>query len=246
MHIMAMSRPIKRRYVSPAPKAEEFRPVGVAPEDLRRLVLPLDGLEALRLTDLIGLEQVEAARHMGVSRQTFGRILAAARRVASQALVGGLALRIEAPASVEIRAIATAAATDIPALMRVAVSAHAASLEAAVAPRFGRAPGFLIVDPRTMDFEYVANGVIADRTSGLGADAAALIAKAGVTVLLTGFVGAKAALALAQAGIRVADGLAALTVREAVGCLVRGEIMPSSLDDAATGRASARPDEKPS
>ena len=154
-----MSRPNKRRYVSPAPKAEEFRPVGVAPEELRRLVLPLDGLEALRLTDLIGLEQVEAARHMGVSRQTFGRILAAARRVASQALVGGLALRIEATASVEIKAIATAAAMDVPALMRVAVSAHAASLEAAVAPRFGRAPGFLIVDPKTMDFEYVANGV---------------------------------------------------------------------------------------
>jgi len=80
MQVAAMSRPIKRRYVSPAPKAEEFRPIGVAPEDLRRLVLPLDGLEALRLTDLIGLEQIEAARHMGVSRQTFGRILAAAPR----------------------------------------------------------------------------------------------------------------------------------------------------------------------
>jgi predicted DNA-binding protein (UPF0251 family)/predicted Fe-Mo cluster-binding NifX family protein len=242
MQVAAMSRPIKRRYVRPAPKAEEFRPIGVAPEDLRRLVLPLDGLEALRLTDLIGLEQVEAARHMGVSRQTFGRILAAARRVSSQALVGGLALRIEAPASVEIRAIATAAATDIPALMRVAVSAHAASLEAAVAPRFGRAPGFLIVDPKTMDFEYVANGVGADRTSGLGVDAAALIANAGVTVLLTGFLGAKAVRALAQAGIRVADGLGALTVREAVECLVRGEIIPISPEDVATGGACAPPD----
>ena len=244
MHILAMSRPIKRRYVSPAPKAEEFRPVGVAPEALRRLVLPLDGLEALRLTDLIGLEQVEAARHMGVSRQTFGRILAAARRVASQALVGGLALRIEAPASVEIRKVATAAATNIPALMRVAVSAHAPSLEAAVAPRFGRAPGFLIVDPKTMDFEYVANGAGADRTSGLGVDAAALIANAGVTVLLTGFVGAKAVRALAQAGIRVVDGLGALTAREALECLVRGEIMPILPEDFAAGRANTPPDSR--
>ncbi len=241
-----MARPIKRRYVSPAPKAEEFRPVGVAPEALRRLVLPLDGLEALRLTDLVGLEQVEAARHMGVSRQTFGRILAAARRVASQALVGGLALRIEATASVKIKAIATLAATDVPTPMRVAVSAHAASLESAVAPKFGRAPGFLIVDPKTMDFEYVANGVSADRTSGLGLESAALIAKAGVTVLLTGFVGAKAVQALAQAGIRIVDGLVALTVRGAVECLVRGEIMPSSLDGVANGRANATPDEKPS
>ena len=241
-----MSRPIKRRYVSPAPNVEEFRPVGVAPEALRRLVLPLDGLEALRLTDLVGLEQVEAARHMGVSRQTFGRILAAARRVASQALVGGLALRIEASASVKIKAIATVAATDVPTPMRVAVSAHAASLESAVAPKFGRAPGFLIVAPKTMAFEYVANSVSADRTSGLGAEAAALIAKAGVTVLLTGFVGAKAVQALAVAGIRVADGLAALTVREAVGCLVRGEVMPILPADVGTGRAKAPPDEIPS
>ena len=241
-----MSRPNKRRYVSPAPKVQEFRPVGVTPEELRRLVLPLDGLEALRLTDLLGLEQIEAARHMGISRQTFGRILAAARRVASQALVGGLALRIEATASVEIKGIATGAATVVPADKKVAVSAHAASLDAAVAPRFGRAPGFLIVDPKTMDFEYVANSVSTGRTSGLGADAAALVAKAGVTVLLTGFVGAKALLALSQAGIRVADGLGALTAREAVECLVRGEIAPISPQDVVTGAAAAPPDREPS
>jgi predicted Fe-Mo cluster-binding NifX family protein len=130
--------------------------------------------------------------------------------------------------------------------MRVAASAHAASLEAAVAPRFGRAPGFLIVDPKTMAFEYVANGANADRATGLGADAAALIAKAGVTVLLTGFVGAKAMRALAEAGIRVADGLGALTVREAMECLVRGEITPILPEDVASGRAAAPPDEKPS
>ena len=132
-----MSRPNKRRYVSPAPLITEFRPAGAAPEELRRLALPLDGLEALRLTDLVGLEQAEAAKHMGVSRQTFGRILAAARRTVSQALVGGLALRIEATASVEVKAHAASVLRDDAALMRVAVSVHAASLDAAVAPRFG-------------------------------------------------------------------------------------------------------------
>ncbi len=228
-----MARPNKRRYVSPPPEVAEFRPVGVAPEALRRIVLPLDGLEALRLIDLVGLEQAEAARHMGVSRQTFGRILGSARRIASQALAGGLALRIEATASVEVKANAAAAGTDVPAL--VAVSAYAPSLEAAVAPRFGRAPGFLVVDPKTLDFEYVANDADTDRTSGLGPDAAALIAEAGVTVLLTGFVGARAARALAEAGIRVADGLGALTAREAVECFVRGEITPISPRDAAAG-----------
>jgi predicted DNA-binding protein (UPF0251 family)/predicted Fe-Mo cluster-binding NifX family protein len=225
-----MSRPTKRRYVSPAPRITEFSPVGMAPEDLRRLVLPLDGLEALRLTDLVGLEQAEAARQMGVSRQTFGRILAAAHRIAAQALVGGLALRIEATPNVEVKAHSV---SDGSALMRVAVSAHAASLEAAVAPRFGQAPGFLIVDPKTMDFEYVSHAVSTDRTGNLGVDAAALVGAAGVSVLLTGFVGAKAARALSQAGVRVVDGLGSLTAREAVECLLRGEILPIPPDDVA-------------
>ena len=219
----------------------EFRPVGVAPEELRRLVLPLDGLEALRLTDLVGLEQAEAAQHMGVSRQTFGRILAAARRTASQALVGGLALRIEATASVEVKTHAASALPDDAALMRVAVSAHAASLDAAVAPRFGQAPGFLIVDPKTMDFR-IRRPTASTRIGQAGSaiDAAALIASAGVTVLLTGFVGAKAARALAQAGIRVVDGLGALTAREAVECLVRGEITPISPNDVAVSPPARR------
>jgi predicted DNA-binding protein (UPF0251 family)/predicted Fe-Mo cluster-binding NifX family protein len=228
-----MSRPTKRRYVSPAPRITEFWPVGMAPEELRRLVLPLDGLEALRLTDLVGLEQAEAARQMGVSRQTFGRILAAARRIATQALVGGLALRIEATASVEVKAHPVSAVPGGSPLTRVAVSAHAASLEAAVAPRFGQAPGFLIVDPTTMDFEYVSHVVSTDRTSNRGVDAAALVSEAGVTVLLTGFVGAKAARALSQAGIRVVDRLGGLTAREALERLLRGELLPISPDEVA-------------
>lgn len=205
----------------------------MAPEELRQLVLPLDGLEALRLADLVGLEHVEAARHMGVSRQTFGRILAAARRVASQALVGGLALRIETTASVAVKDNDAMTPAHGFARVRVAVSAHAASLEAAVAPRFGRAPGFLIVDPKSMAFEYVSNGAGTDGTSHAGADAAALIAKAGVSVLLTGFVGVKAARALAQAGIRVAGGLGALTAREALDGFRRGEILTISPEDVA-------------
>ena len=218
----------------------EFRPVGPAPEELRRLALPLDGLEALRLTDLVGLEQAEAAQHMGVSRQTFGRILAAARRTVSQALVGGLALRIETTPSVEVKTYAALAFLDAAALGRVAVSAHAASLDAAVAPRFGQAPGFLIVDPKTMAFDYASNSPDPGRQSGRGDDAAALIARAGVAVLLTGFVGAKAALALAQEGIRVVDGLGALTAREAVECLARGEIIPISPDEVAMSAPTRR------
>lgn len=53
-----------------------------------------DEFEALRLADYEGLYQEQAAERMGVSRQTFGRIVEAARRKVAEALVKGLALRI--------------------------------------------------------------------------------------------------------------------------------------------------------
>ena len=55
----------------------------------------MDEFEAIRLADLEGLYQEQAAERMNVSRQTFGRIVEAARRKVAQALFDGLALRIE-------------------------------------------------------------------------------------------------------------------------------------------------------
>ena len=61
---------------------------------LETVNLTLDGLEALRLADLEGLYQEEAARRMGVSRATFARVLAAARRAVADALVHGQAVEV--------------------------------------------------------------------------------------------------------------------------------------------------------
>jgi predicted DNA-binding protein (UPF0251 family) len=79
--------------VSTVPRAAVFRP----PQSLgeAEVVMTLDELEAVRLADLDGLYQVDAARRMGVSRATFGRIVAAARAKVAEALVHGRALRIE-------------------------------------------------------------------------------------------------------------------------------------------------------
>lgn len=46
-----------------------------------------DGLEAIRLADVEGLYQDAAAERMGVSRQTYARILARARNAVALALV---------------------------------------------------------------------------------------------------------------------------------------------------------------
>jgi len=69
--------------------------VGVPLAGLARQPITLDGLEALRLADLEGLYHAEAARRMGVSRATFGRVLAEARRTVATALVEGQALVVE-------------------------------------------------------------------------------------------------------------------------------------------------------
>lgn len=58
------------------------------------VALSVDELEAVRLADLEGLYQDDAAARMGVSRPTFARVVTAARRKVAEALVGGRALRI--------------------------------------------------------------------------------------------------------------------------------------------------------
>jgi predicted DNA-binding protein (UPF0251 family) len=59
------------------------------------VILPVEGLETIRLADYQGLDQETAAGMMNVSRQTFGRILAEARAIVADALVMGKVLRIE-------------------------------------------------------------------------------------------------------------------------------------------------------
>lgn len=90
-----MPRHRQHRRVASAPTATFFKPQGVPLREADAVVLPVEGLEALRLADLEGLCAEAAAEAMGVSRHTFGRVLAEARRAAATALVGGLALRIE-------------------------------------------------------------------------------------------------------------------------------------------------------
>jgi uncharacterized protein len=72
-----------------------FKPAGIPACSLEEVVLSLDEFEAIRLADLDGLYQEQAAERMNVSRQTFGRILEAARKKVAQVLIEGKALRIE-------------------------------------------------------------------------------------------------------------------------------------------------------
>ena len=90
-----MPRPTNCRRITGEPGARMFRPVGVPVCRLKWLTLTLDEFEALRLADMEGLHQEDAAARMKVSRQTFGRIVENARRKVARALSSGMALNIE-------------------------------------------------------------------------------------------------------------------------------------------------------
>ncbi len=95
MLIIDVPRPRKCRSVSHEPGATYFKPRGIPMTELEEIVLGFDELEAVRLADLEGLYQEDAAAKMKVSRQTFGNIIHAARAKIAEVIVGGKALKIE-------------------------------------------------------------------------------------------------------------------------------------------------------
>ncbi len=90
-----MSRPKCCRRIHGEPCCKIFKPAGAPASSLEEVVLSIDEFEAIRLADLEQLYHEQAAEKMMVSRQTFGRVLEAARSKVAKVLVGGLALRIE-------------------------------------------------------------------------------------------------------------------------------------------------------
>lgn len=59
---------------------------------LTSITLEMDEFEALRLADGLGKYQAQAAEEMGISRQSFGLTIRAARQKVARALMEGSAL----------------------------------------------------------------------------------------------------------------------------------------------------------
>jgi predicted DNA-binding protein (UPF0251 family) len=89
-----MPRPPCCRKVQEGLRSGAFAPVGKANCAPEEVLLTLDELEALRLADLEGFYQEQAAESLGVSRATFGRIILAAHRKVADALVNGKRLTV--------------------------------------------------------------------------------------------------------------------------------------------------------
>jgi len=89
-----MPRRKKCRMMHCRHEAQYFKPRGIPMHELEECVITFDEVEAIRLADFEGKTQEQAAELMGVSRPTFGRIVANAHRVIADALVHGKALRM--------------------------------------------------------------------------------------------------------------------------------------------------------
>lgn len=97
-----MPRPIIRRRIAGIPEITCFVPSDEVDTHGLENVLKLEELEAIRLKDLEGLEQVDCAIRMAVSRPTFQRILLSAREKVADSLLHGKAIRIEGGVYVQI------------------------------------------------------------------------------------------------------------------------------------------------
>ncbi len=90
-----MVRPLKPRTIGRSPGATYFKPRGIPLRALSHVILTLDEVEAMRLSDMNGMNQTDAAKSMGVSQSTFHRILATAHHKTADALLNGKAMKIE-------------------------------------------------------------------------------------------------------------------------------------------------------
>lgn len=217
-----MGRPRRCRYVAQHPYTSYFKPCGVPLRVLDEIRLPVEGLEALRLSDMEGLTTTEAAARVRVSRFTYARTLTAARRAVAEALVLGKALRIEGGdyAFLQTSGLPPCAPQRRIAMLVVAVSSEGPHLDDAVDPRYGRAGGFIIAtypaEGEEPEITYLDNGDAQLLPQGAGIATTEHLANAGVQVLLSGYVGPKAFEALQAAGIAVVQNMDGMSVGEAL------------------------------
>lgn len=232
--------------VDAPPDVTYFKPRGVPLGRLNEIHLSVEQYEALRLADYQGLKQEQAAVQMQVSRQTFGRVVSQARQTVAKALVTGSALRIRGGdyalnikarsknPPLDSRSMAQRGETvsteptpfdikeaDMP---KIAISCEGPTLDDALDSRFGRAAGFIVVDPQTLEFEYLDNGASQTMAQGAGIQAAENVANSGAQIVLTGYVGPKAFKALEAVGIKIGQNLENMTARQAIEAFVDGNV----------------------
>ena len=76
------------------PDVKYFKPRGVSMNVLKFVELTTEELEAMRLKNSLGLDQIECAKRMKTSQSTLQRILISAYQKIADALTNGKAIKI--------------------------------------------------------------------------------------------------------------------------------------------------------
>jgi predicted Fe-Mo cluster-binding NifX family protein/predicted DNA-binding protein (UPF0251 family) len=221
--------------------------------ELGEVVIPHDEVEAIRLKDLLGLPQEEAARQMNVSQPTFHRLLLSAHEKMADAVINGKALRIEG-------GNVTVDANNIPpcgwrqrcrhgwkngtrhkgesilikqgGTMKIAVTSVDGTLEGKVDERFGRSRTIIIYDPETKNHSVVDNTVSMNAPQGAGIQSAENIVNAGAQAVISGHLGPNAFRALQTAGVAVYTA-SNMTVSEALRAFEEGKLVKLAGPDVS-------------
>lgn len=90
--VRAKGRPRKTKIVQEAPSISQFAPAGS--KEVEVSTLTMEEYEAIRLSDHLSLQQRDAAVMMGISQQSFSRLVREARKKTADALVNGKIIRI--------------------------------------------------------------------------------------------------------------------------------------------------------
>lgn len=214
-----MPRPKKNCAIYSLPDITYYKPRGIPMHQLKETALSIEGFEAIRLADYLGMDQTQAAERMQISRATFGRILSQARQAIAYALVQGAALSIQG-GNYEIHRRQSATSRTNPkkekTMTKIAISSEGPTLEDTLDPRFGRAAGFIIYDTANGDHTYIENGLAQTMAQGAGIQTAENVINKGVEVVLTGYVGPKAFRVLEAAGVRIGQELENITIQAAI------------------------------
>jgi predicted DNA-binding protein (UPF0251 family) len=88
-------RPRLKKRIHFDPSVVYFKPRGVPMKTLEEISLTMEEMEAIRLKNVEGFNQEDAAARMKTSQSTFQRILTSANKKIAVALVKGCALKIE-------------------------------------------------------------------------------------------------------------------------------------------------------
>ena len=90
-----MPRPKTRRCLRHTQNVRYFKPQGIPMRTLEEVVILHDEVEALKLHDMDGLEQIAASKKMGISQSTFARTLDKVYKKLADGIINGKAIKIE-------------------------------------------------------------------------------------------------------------------------------------------------------